>query len=283
MEKFQVARSAPGQSAPISEVEPGRYLVTGANGKIGSEITKFLSRQPGVTVVAAGRSAERMKESGLHNLQNTECVILDFADFAKLTDLLSAKGKIKGIIHCEGTYGEIGVLSSVDIKNWLDSFSEITSRIITLIQVSKFLADRDGHISIVFLSGGGATEAYAGLSNYSVMKTALVRIVETVSLEVESSVISVNALGPGATDSSMVDQILDSQDHLDPRIVNASNQLRLEKKGVSPRVFSSLSYLLSVDGRLLSGNFYSADWDDWAKIKDSKSPNFRLRRLIPPE
>ncbi len=283
MDKFQIARSTPGQSAPISLVVPGRYLVTGANGKLGSEITRFLAQQPGVSVIAAARSAERMDKSGLNKLQNTECVVLDFSDLNGLAQCLSTKGEIKGIVHCEGTYGEIGELSTLDIKNWMETFSEITSRILALIQVSKLLADKDGHISLVFLSGGGATEAYAGLSNYAVMKTALVRIIETASLEIDCSVMSVNALGPGATNSAMVDQILDSKDQLDARIVNASNQLRIEKKGVSPRVFSSLSYLLSFDGRFLSGNFYSADWDDWATVKDSKSPNFRLRRLIPLE
>ena len=283
MEKFQVARSKKGQAAPLSAVEPGMYLVTGANGKLGSEITKFLSEQPGVNVIAAGRSLERMEESGLRNLRNTQCVILDYKDLTGLTQFLSTKGKLKGVVHCEGTYGEIGELGSLDIKNWIEKFSEITTRILGLIQVSKLLAERDGHISLVFLSGGGATEAYAGLSNYSVMKTALVRIIETASLEIESTVMSLNALGPGATDSAMVDQILESEIQLDSRIINASNQLRFERKGVSPRVFSSLSYLLSSGGRFLSGNFYSAEWDDWEKIKVSQSPNFRLRRLIPPE
>ena len=283
MEKFQVARSSPGLSAPFSEVVPGSYLVTGANGKLGSEITNFLSQQPGVRVIATGRSAERMEASRLHESPNTECVVLDFSDQEKLIELLLAKGRIKGIVHCEGTYGEIGDLATLDINNWMDTFADITSRVISLIQVSKALAERQGHISLVFLSGGGATEAYAALSNYTVMKTALVRIIETASIEIDSSLMSLNALGPGATDSPMVDQILSSKIQLDSRIVNSSKQLRLEKKGVSPRVFSSLSFLLSTQGRYLSGNFYSADWDDWESVKNSGTPNFRLRRLIPPE
>jgi NAD(P)-dependent dehydrogenase (short-subunit alcohol dehydrogenase family) len=277
MDYFQLSRATQGSCPQDLGIEQGNYLITGASGEIGSALTKFFSSKTGVTVFAGVRSEERFRQAGLDRLPNVVPVSATAEGFESV---FHAGREIRGVIHCEGTYGEIGAITEVDSENWVDNLATSTKRTLLLIR-SMANSKQQTQIAAIFLGGGGATEAYVGLSNYSAIKSTLVRLIETSALEIDSTKLVLNALGPGPTNSRMVNAVLTSHKRVDPRIMAGSLKLRESNKATSDRLLHSVTYLLSPKGRKLNGNFFSAEWDDWENIDTSNENNYKLRRVIP--
>ena len=63
---------------------------------------------------------------------------------------------------------------------------------------------------IVQLSGGGATAPRANFSAYAASKAAVVRFAESLAEETQGSGIDVNAIAPGALNTSMLDEVIEA-------------------------------------------------------------------------
>lgn len=279
MDYFQVSLAAQGISPQDLGIEPGNYLITGASGEIGFALTKFLSSKAGVKVFAGVKSEERFRQAGLDRLPNVVPVLTAAEGFE---NVFRPSNEIKGVIHCEGTYGEIGTIIEIDLENWVEHLATSTKRTLLLIR-SMANSKQQPQIASIFLGGGGATEAYIGLANYSAIKTTLVRIIETSALEIDPTKLVLNVLGPGPTNSRMVEAVLSSDKRIDARIMEGSLRLRDSNKTTSDRLLHAVTFLFSPKGRKLNGNFLSAEWDNWEKIDTSNNNNYKLRRVIPVE
>jgi 2-hydroxycyclohexanecarboxyl-CoA dehydrogenase len=282
MELFKISYPKRPDELRAIPVEPGNYIVTGATGKIGSNICKYLASNPELTVFAGTKSSARFVASELSHYSNIRPLLLGDNELIRGDQFFSPKMEVKGVIHCEGSYGELGELATIDLNQWIENVSVYLKRAISLINWMAS-GNQTSQISSIFLGGGGASEAYVGLSNYSVMKTALVRLVETAAQEISIDKLSLNVLGPGPTNSQMVDQVIGSDKVIDQRILDASSSLYSTNKGVSERVFGAIDFLFSEEGRTISGRFLSAEWDEINKLLIKDSNSYKLRRVIPNE
>lgn len=280
MGNFNISYSARPEVIGYSQLNAGNYLVTGATGTIGNEISKFIANSPDSVVFAGVRNLHKFSESDLALKENIKPVMLGEDESELKAGLSSISVEIDGVIHCEGSYGELGELSQIDLDAWIENLSVSLKRAITLMNWMNSQSNSK-QTAAIFLGGGGASEAYSGLSNYNLMKTSLVRLVETAALEVNLDRLSLNVLGPGPTDSNMVDRILNSNVKIDERIVKASFQLREDSRKVSDKVFRAISFLFSEEGRRITGRFFSADWDNFSQLDTSDLSSFKLRRVIP--
>lgn len=260
--------------------------MTGATGAFGSAICSYLSSFDGVGLVAIGRDHLRL-ESLRAEIQNRfgrtiEILALDWGEIGADQTISRKFGKLAGIIHCAGSYGEIGKIAEVDLGRWINSVENQIIGAINAVKLATFWS-HDQHLSVVLLSGGGASQAYAGLSAYSVAKTALVRLVETTALETPVSRISINALGPGATMSSMAEAALSNAEHVDERVLEVSRKLMAQDTPSQMNKFlSATSWLLSEKGRSITGKFLSAQWDNWQELVEGKvgTDDYTLRRVF---
>ena len=277
MDYFRISLAAQGSSPQDLGIEPGNYLITGASGEIGLALTKFLSSKTGVTVLAGVKNEERFRQAGLDRLPNVVPILTTAEGFESV---FRSGNEIKGVIHCEGTYGEIGAITEIDLENWVDHLATSTKRTLLFIR-SMAGSKQQTQIASIFLGGGGATEAYIGLANYSAIKSTLVRIIETSALEIDPAKLVLNVLGPGPTNSRMVEAVLTSDKRIDSRIMSGSLRLRDSNKTTSDRLLHSITFLFSSKGRKLNGNFLSAEWDNWESIDTSNENNYKLRRVIP--
>lgn len=282
MELFKISYPKRPEKSYTTPVKVGNYVVTGATGRIGSDICKHLASNSESTVYAGTKSASRFATSELSQYSNIKPLLLGDQELIRTANLFTPSIEIAGVIHCEGSYGELGELATIDLDRWIENLSIHLKRAISMINWMAS-GNQRSHISSVFLGGGGASEAYVGLSNYSVMKTALVRLVETAALEIPIDKLSLNVLGPGPTNSKMVDQVLGTDKVIDKRILDASISLDASKKGVSERVFGAIDFLFSEAGRKISGRFLSAEWDEINKLLIKDSNSYKLRRVIPNE
>jgi NAD(P)-dependent dehydrogenase (short-subunit alcohol dehydrogenase family) len=279
MQKYKISYTEKKINATSYPVETGSYLVTGSTGTIGLEICRNLVSNPGCTVYAGVKSANKFDQSALSSLPGVIPVILGEEKLIRHQGLFTSKIQIDGVIHCEGTYGEIGSINEINIDSWIRYLSINLGRTLELIKWMSS-GDQTKQIASIFLGGGGASEAYLGLSNYSVMKSSLTRIIETTALEIPLSKMAINILGPGPTDSKMVSDILASNNEVDSRIKSSSISLRNSQQKTSDKVFNAIGFLFSDEGRKISGRFFSAEWDDFENLLLDDTNSYKLRRVI---
>jgi 2-hydroxycyclohexanecarboxyl-CoA dehydrogenase len=280
MGHFKISYSNRPASLHAIPLETGNYIVTGALGRIGSDICKYLASDTESTVYAGTKSLSRFSSSELSQYSNVKPLLLGEYELIRADKFFTPELEVKGVVHCEGSYGELGELTTIDLDLWIENLSIYLKRAISMI---KWMASGSqvSQVSSVFLGGGGASEAYVGLSNYSVMKTSLVRLIETAAQEISLDRVSLNVLGPGPTNSQMVNQVIGSDKVIDKRIMDASISLHTSNKGVSERVFGAIDFLFSEEGRKLSGLFLSAEWDDFNRLRVKENNSYKLRRIIP--
>jgi 3-oxoacyl-[acyl-carrier protein] reductase len=136
-------------------------------------------------------------------------------------------------------------------------------------------------------SGGGATNPMPNISAYAASKAAVVRMTETLALELEAHHITVNAVAPGALNTPLQDQLLAAG----PDVVGESLYKRIlavrEGGGAPLEVGAGLCVFLgsaASDG--INGRLISAVWDDWRDLPNhgdelTKSDVYTLRRIVP--
>ncbi len=270
------------------KAELSELLVTGATSQIGFSIMKeLLFRHPTAKAIVASRDRSKL-ESRIGNLpveirKRTRIVDLP----TQVDDLASFNREIENIdcaLVCQGAYGQIGHFKDLNLNLLLKSFE---SQLKTLLLTLKSLASltKEKRRKIIVLGGGGASQGYAGLSEYGMFKSSMARLVETISLENAGESFSINFLGPGPVYSKMSEDIIAasaSGAQIDRRILQASLELGSQDPEPIAQVVDACEYLFSKEARQVSGRFISAHWDNPLtenQILDNDA--FRLRRIIP--
>ena len=120
---------------------------------------------------------------------------------------------------------------------------------------------------IINLSGAGATNAWRNLSAYGVSKVAVVRLTETLALELEGRNIQVNALGPGSIHTQMWEELRDSAYTAGYAQLYALGQRVTSGGGASLERAAALAVFLASDASgVLSGRLLSAVTDDFPTL-----------------
>ncbi|MEN9735388.1 MAG: hypothetical protein RL129_98 [Actinomycetota bacterium] len=152
--------------------------------------------------------------------------------------------------------------------------------------MARFSQIMNPESSYVILSGGGASGPMKYFPSYSASKTGLIRLIETISLELFSDGINVNALGPGPIASPMTLNLIENET-LPPQILSSIKLQIPGKFGFFNSEFTAkcVAILISNEMKAVSGKFFSAQWDDWSDLgklaaeASSCSTNFTLRRV----
>jgi 3-oxoacyl-[acyl-carrier protein] reductase len=140
---------------------------------------------------------------------------------------------------------------------------------------------------IVFLSGGGATSPMPNISAYAASKAGIVRLVESLALEVEDEGITINAVAPGLMATDMLDELL-AQDR---ETVGADfyDRMVAAKKSGGDSMSDALDLITFLAGTTLpglTGRLISAKWDPWRtwtqETEELRDRNlYTLRRTVP--
>jgi NAD(P)-dependent dehydrogenase (short-subunit alcohol dehydrogenase family) len=104
-----------------------------------------------------------------------------------------------------------------------------------------------------------------GFPGYSATKAGLVRLIETLSLDFADFEIFINVLGPGPFTSPIFEQA-----HQESNI-HASFSKNRNKNTQEPPLINThntckvIARMISAEFDGISGNFLSAQWDDWSE------------------
>jgi NAD(P)-dependent dehydrogenase (short-subunit alcohol dehydrogenase family) len=190
-------------------------------------------------------------------------------------------GSVDILIAAAGSQGPIGPLVSAKPKLWADAVETNVLGVLHACQavLPQMIERRSG--KIIVLSGGGAADARPNFSAYAASKAAVVRMVETLAEEVRDRNIQVNCLAPGATYTSMTDEIIHAGARAGQKELDDAEQVRMTG-GVAPAKQVELAMFLASDrSNHISGKLIHVN-DDWKRLRDTNMhpEAYTLRRVL---
>ncbi len=271
-------------------------IITGASQGLGFEIARqFL--EAGASIAICARDAEKLLEASVELkpfVTNNAQLLAIPADVSQpqqvehlVNTALLAFSKIDILVANAGVYGPKGPIDAVDWDEWSAAIDINLKG--TVLQCAAVLPQmrKQQYGKIIILSGGGATKPLPNLSAYAASKAAVVRFAETLAEEVKSSHIDVNTIAPGALNTRLLDEILESGPEKVGEVFYAQSLKQKEMGGTSLDVGASLCLFLATgesDG--ITGRLLSALWDPWKTLPSmgerlKETDIYTLRRIIP--
>ena len=275
----------------MNKLENRIALITGAGRGIGRAIALAYA-QEGAQLSLASRTQSELEQTAreAQALGAATCMqTADVTDPAHVEALVrrtvDAFGVIDILVNNAGIAGPIGPLHQNDAQAWMQAIQVnlIGTYLCCRSVLPVMLAQNRG--KIINLSGAGATVAWRDLSAYGVSKVAVVRLTETLALELVGTNIQVNALGPGSIHTQMWDELRDKAKASGATRIYELGQQVTSGGGASMAQAVDLAvWLASEASGALSGRLISATADDWAALETAipevmASDAFLLRRV----
>jgi len=271
-------------------------LITGASQGLGLAIARaYVATGASVMLCARDGSLLMQARDEVATLagpsQRVEAMRADVSVMGDVEALVSAAieklGGLHVLVNNAGVYGPMGSLDEIDWAEWRRAMDvNINGSVLPMREVlPHFKQQRYG--KIVQLSGGGATNPLPRITAYAASKAAIVRLAESVALDVKEYGIDVNSIAPGALNTRMMDQLLAAG----AGAVGEGFYERMKKLaegGTTPlEVGAALAvYLGSAESDGITGKLISAPWDPWDTFQQHRddldaTDVYTLRRIVP--
>lgn len=269
-------------------------VITGGSQGLGKAIAEYFLREgANVCICARNESELAATHQELKTRFSQQRVLArscDVSDEAQVNQLaayvLNEFGALQALVLNAGVYGPMGPSESVSLEDWRRTIEINLFGVLLPCRawIPQFKKARAG--KIIILSGGGATSPMPNISSYAASKAAVVRLAETLAVELKPFHVDVNAIAPGALKTRLVQQVLDAG----PEKVGADYYAKNKKwaaDGAVPLDFAArlAVYLASAESNGISGKLISAQWDPWEKLHEFKDDLagdiYTLRRIVP--
>jgi NAD(P)-dependent dehydrogenase (short-subunit alcohol dehydrogenase family) len=270
-------------------------IISGASRGIGFEISKrFLLDGINISICSRNKKCLVKAKKELEKFNIKKKIILisktdisNKADVQKLIKKTFKKfKKINIIVNNAGVYGPKGYIETINISNWEKAISINLMGALYLSYYGIPILKKNKYSKIIQLSGGGATNPTPYISSYGASKAAVVRLMETISIEVKKFKIDVNSVAPGPINTRMLDEILQSGSKIVGKEIYRK-ALKQNKEGGSSikPCLELISFLASNRSNGITGKLISALWDNWSKWpkhlkKLSNKDVYTLRRTV---
>ena len=194
-------------------------IITGGNQGFGLAVAEAYLKE-GANVIICARDEEKLKKATDYldkfcfqtsQLYSLKADISKPADNKEIVEFALKKfNKIDILVANAGIYGPKGSIEDVLWEEWSHAIDiNLKGTVLTCKEVVSVMK-KQKFGKIIILSGGGATKAMPYLSAYAVSKAAIVRFSDTLAEEVKSFNIDVNSIAPGALNTRLLDEILES-------------------------------------------------------------------------
>jgi len=269
-------------------------IITGANQGLGKEISKSCLKA-GANLMLCARNyslLENVEKELNPLLKNNQKLIIKKCDVTKENDVnamvretFTKLGGCHVLVNNAGIYGPKGPLEDQEWNEWKNAVEVnlFGSVLMCRAVIPHFKKQKYG--KIIQLSGGGATKPLPNFSVYAASKAAIVRFADTLAEELHDFGIDVNSIAPGALNTNMLKEVLDSGPKKVGKVFyeNALKQynnggISLEK-GAELVVFLASSASDGITGKLISVLWDK--WKDWPKHLEElrNSDLYTLRRI----
>jgi len=197
---------APGMNATKS------IVITGASSGIGAALTRAFAGDGHRLFVCARRTDRLAKVTeGFASAFYAACDVSKEAEveqfFARVRERMPS---VDVLIHCAAVMGPIGLVTDIDSEAWFDALRTdlfgaflATKHVVPLMQPER-------RPRILLLSGGGAFDPMPNLSAYGVSKAGIIRLAETLAVELAPRNIAVNVFAPGFVATEIFQSVLEA-------------------------------------------------------------------------
>src|SRR5438067_2559349 len=272
-------------------------IVTGGTLGLGEVIVReFLKEGANVLFCARGGDAVAALQNELQAVaqggQKIVGHVCDVSSPEQVTELFrrfsTEFGNLNVLVNNAGIYGPKGPSEDVDWNEWTRAIeinlygTFLTSR----AAISLFKKGACGG-KIINLSGGGATNPLPRLSAYAASKAAVVRLSETLAVELKEFRIDVNTIAPGALNTRLLDEVLRAGPESVGEVFYKKALEQSASGGVPLEKGARLCvYLASEASNGITGRLLSAQWDPWPDLQAHRdelasSDIYTLRRIVP--
>jgi NAD(P)-dependent dehydrogenase (short-subunit alcohol dehydrogenase family) len=175
-------------------------LVTGANGGLGTHVTKSLL-DAGFTVVGL---APRIQQSDFDHPNFIALpAALDSLDAAKkaMASVISRCGKVDVLAHLVGAFTGGQTVAGTDDATWQRMFDANLNSAFHILRAVIPEMRKAGSGRIIAIGSRQAEEPAPTIGAYSASKAALVSLIKTVALENKDAGITANVILPGTMDT----------------------------------------------------------------------------------
>jgi len=266
-----------------------RVLITGAGRGIGRAIALECARG-GASLGIVARTAQELEATAteLKRAGAPEVALYpgDVGHLAFAEDVVAhwvRPGEaMHGLVCAAAIMGEINELAESSLADWEKALRINVMGSVSFAQAAIRRMPRGGRI--VFFSGGGQG-AQARRTAYTASKGAIWRLTESLAAEVEGKGIFVNAIAPGAVNTSFLQAVLDAGPERAGRKEYEEALRQKEKGGTPPEKAAKLvAYLMAERSAGLTGKILSAVWDPYEDFQDlaamSRSDIYTVRRVV---
>ena len=176
-------------------------IVTGANGGLGTEVTKALLGA-GATVagiarsIAAGEAHDNRFYPVSANLTDPEEVR------ERIARLAEQFGKIDILVHVMGGFAGGSSVAETDDATWRKMMDLNLNAAFYVLRAVVPVMRRAEHGRIIAIGSRQAVQPAANVGAYSASKAALVSLVQTVALENKDKGVRANVILPGTMDTA---------------------------------------------------------------------------------
>ncbi|MCL1634761.1 SDR family oxidoreductase [Luteimonas sp. SX5] len=192
-------------------------IVTGASSGIGRATAKLFARE-GASLVVAARSAQPLRdlvaEIAADGGRATACIgdVRD-EDFARrmVDTAREAYGGLDIAFNNAGALGQMAPTPQVTREGWNEAIeSNLTAAFLCAKHQLPAMVERGGGSLIFTSSFVGHTASFPGVAAYAASKAGLIGLTQTLAVEFGAQGVRVNALLPGATDTPMYREMIDT-------------------------------------------------------------------------
>lgn len=300
-----------GLSRPRPSLAGCGVLVTGGSSGIGYACAEEVLRAGGRVVLSARgasgveRAVERLAgEFGAEQVRGVVADVGEEDDVARLFGEAEGwLGGLSGVVHAAGVQGPIGPTAEIEPAAWLEAvrinlFGSylVAAAAVRALCGAGVAAGRTGSTagsgegrvggSIVLLSGGGAATPFPRYTAYAASKAGVVRLAESLAVEVAPLGIRINALAPGFVATRIHEATLSAGELAGVEYLQRTRE-QLAEGGVPAELAARAAvFLLSDESAEITGRLVSAPWDRWwewpHRLGESAGDDlFTLRRIVP--
>ena len=209
-------------------------LVTGAGSGIGREAALLFGREGAEAVVVSDANAASAAETVSMIEEAGHAAIALVADVSKVDDVerlvaatVERYGRIDCAVNNAGVRGRLAQLTDVDDDEWHRVIGVNLDGVFYCMRAEIRAMLRSGGGAIVNISSGSTADPKAELGPYVASKFGVLGLTRVAAAEVAGRNIRVNAVLPGSTRTTMLEEYMSLDPLVEDRIVDSMPQRRL--------------------------------------------------------